>query len=176
MPFLFAAVAIALRLRTVQVGPAARRASVVALCAGVMCHSYVFGAILQRNTFVGGFSRVDFVMSPGERTRYADLKYVAGFIPPNASVAATELEIPHVSARVDAYTLKVTSGDADYFFVNRYHVDADARQHMRRSMKKSAYGLVARKGEFFLFAKGHASKDTDDALRAIGLSGVRVSP
>jgi len=176
VPFLFAAVAIALRLRTVQLGPGARRASVIALCAGVACHSYVFGAFLQHNTFVGGFSRVDFAMSPGERARYADLKYVASFIPPNASVAATELEIPHVSARVDAYTLKVTTGDADYFFVNRYHVDADARQRMRKSMKKAPYGLVARKGDFLLFGKGHKSKGSDEALLAVGLSGIHVSP
>jgi uncharacterized membrane protein len=176
IPFLFAAVAIAIRLRGQRLGPAARRASVVAMCVGIACHSYVFGAILQRNTFIGGFSRVYFEISPGERKRYADLKAVAAHIPPNASVAATELEIPHVSARLDAYTLKVSAGDADYFFLNKQHFDADARQRVRRAMKSHPYGLVARQGDFFLFAKGHQSKDTDAALQALGLHGIRVSP
>jgi uncharacterized membrane protein len=176
IPFLFAAVAIALRLRRQRLGMAAMRASVIAMCIGVACHSYVFGAILQRNTFVGGFSRVFFEMSPGERKRYADLKAVAARIPPNASVAATELEIPHVSARLDAYTLKITLGDADYLFLNRAHLDWDSRQRLRTAMNKHAYGLVIRQGEFFLFAKGHKSKDTDEALKAVGIHGVRLSP
>jgi uncharacterized membrane protein len=176
IPFLFAAVAIALRLRSRDLGPGARRASVIALCIGVACHSYVFGAILQHNTFVGGFSRVYFEMSSGERKRYADLRAVAALIPAKASVAATELEVPHVSARVDAYTLKVSSGDADYFFLNRHHVDADARQRVRQAMKRHPYGLVAQKGEFLLFAKGHTSKDTEAALRTIGIYGIHSAP
>jgi uncharacterized membrane protein len=174
IPFLFAGTAIALRLRARERGHAAQRASVIALCAGVLCHSYVFGAILQHNTFIGGFSPVYFEMSPGERTRYEDLRALAAKIPPNVSVAATELEIPHVSTRLDAYTLKVTDGDADYLFLNKHHLDNDARQHLRKALKHFAYGLVDQRGEFVLFAKGKVSKDTDGVLRSLGLYGPYV--
>ena len=176
IPFLFGAVAIALRLRSLRLGPAGRRASVIALCTGIACHSYVFGAILQHHTFVGGFSPVYFDISPGERKRYQDLREVADQIPRDASVAAGELEIAHVSARVDAYTLKVTSGDADYFFLNREHFDSEARQRVRKSMQKHPYGLVVRKGEFFLFKKGHKSAETSAALNALSLHGVLIEP
>ena len=169
IPFLFAAVALALRLRAHALGVRARRASVVALCVGVLCHSYVFGAILQHETFVGGFSRVYFTMSPGERQRYDDLRAVASRIPPSASVAATESEIPHVSTRLDAYTLKITSGEADYIFVNRHHMDAEAKNQVRSAMRVSPYGLVAKQGEFFLFAKHHESPETESTLKSLGL-------
>jgi uncharacterized membrane protein len=174
IPFLFGAVAIALRLRARKYGPAARRASLVALCVGVLCHSYVFGAIFQHNSFVGGFSRVYFDMSPGEYTRYLDLRAVANQIPKNASVAATEQEIPHVSTRLDAYTLKITAGQADYLFLNKHHLDAEAKQQLRNAFNERGYGLVARKGDFFLFGIGHVSKDTDSALKALGIHGVRT--
>jgi uncharacterized membrane protein len=174
IPFLFAGTAIALRLRARQLGNGARRASVIALCAGVLCHSYVFGAILQHNTFIGGFSPVYFEMSPGEQKRYEDLRAVAAQIPPNVSVAATELLIPHVSTRLNAYTLKVTDGDADYLFLSKHHLDGETRQRLRTALKHFTYGLVAQRGEFVLFAKNHKSKDTDATLRALGLYGPHV--
>ena len=169
IPFLFAAVALALRLRAHALGVRARRASVLALCVGVLCHSYVFGAILQHETFVGGFSRVYFTMSPGERQRYADLRAVASHIPPQASVAATESEIPHVSTRLDAYTLKITVGDAEYIFLNRHHLDSDAKNQVRSAMRATPYGLVAKQGEFFLFRKKHESPETESTLKSLGL-------
>ncbi|HKU39594.1 MAG TPA: DUF2079 domain-containing protein, partial [Polyangiales bacterium] len=150
VPFLFAGAAIALRLRGERLGRNAVRGSVVALCFGVLCHSYVFGSVFQHNTFVGGFSRVQFTMSDAERQRYRDLREVAAKIPKDASVAATELEIPHVSTRLDAYTLKVTAGDAEYLFINRRHLDEEARARVREAFDGGDYGLFAQKGEFYL--------------------------
>ncbi|MET0388606.1 MAG: DUF2079 domain-containing protein [Polyangiales bacterium] len=170
IPFLFAAVAIALRLRGFALGPGAVRGSIIALVVGVLCHSYVFGAIMQHNTFVGGFSRVYFTMSSGEQQRYNDLMSLARLIPPRASVAATESEIPHVSTRINAYTLKITIESADYLLLNRHHLDSDARQRLKSTLKTTPYGLVARRGEFFLFQKFKKSPETDNALRSLGIS------
>jgi hypothetical protein len=110
-------------------------------------------------------------MSPGEQKRFEDLRAVASKIPANASVAATELEIPHVSTRLDAFTLKVTDGGAEYLFIDKHHIDGEARQHLHQALKRTPYGLVAKQGEFFLFAKGKSSKETDSALRSLGLYG-----
>jgi uncharacterized membrane protein len=170
IPFLFGAAAIALRLRGRSQGLGARRASVIALCAGVFCHSFVFGAILQRNTFTGGFSRVFFEMSDAERERYKALREVAALIPPKASVAATELEIPHVSNRLDAYTLKISAGDAQYLFIDSHHLDLEAKQQAKGLLKAHPFGLVKHKGEFFLFKQDLKAPDTESALRTLGLS------
>jgi uncharacterized membrane protein len=172
IPFLFAAVAIALRLRGSDHGAGAVRGSVIALCVCVLCHSYVFGAILQHNTFIGGFSRIFFSISPSEERRFADLQSVIKHIPPEASVAATETEIPHVSTRLDAYTLKITSNDADYFLIHRHHLDGDARNRVKGSLREAPYGLVAKQGDFILLGKRKESPGTEAALRTLGLSGI----
>ncbi len=176
IPFLFAAAAIALHLRGERLGRAAARGSVLALCFGVLCHSYVFGSIFQQNTFVGGFSKVDFEPTPEKKERYRNLRALADMIPPDASVAATELEIPHVSTRLDAYTLKVSAGEADYLLINRNHLDDDARRRVREAFVGSDYGLVARKNEFFLLKRGHESPETAAALSALGLHRAREKP
>jgi uncharacterized membrane protein len=169
IPFLFAATALSLRQRAGALGAPARQAGVIALCAGVLCHSYVFGAILQHETFVGGFSRVFFSLSPSEEQRYRDLASLAKRIPPNVSVAATETVIPHVSTRLDAYTLKLTAHDADYIFVYRHHLDSDTKRRIKDALKEHPYGLVASQGDFTLLAKDAQSPDTERTLKKLGL-------
>jgi uncharacterized membrane protein len=173
IPFLFGAVALSLRTRTRALGVRAQRASAAALCVGVLVHSYVFGAILQHDTFVGGFSRVIFSLSPAEEQRYADMVALIKRIPPKASVAATETVIPHVSSRLDAYTLKITAGKADYLLLYRYHLDNDVKHRIRDAFKAHPYGLVEKRGDFYLFAKNAQSKETDRTLRSLGLSTKR---
>jgi uncharacterized membrane protein len=170
IPFLFGAVALALRSRTRALGVRAERASAAALCVGVLCHSYVFGAILQHETFVGGFSRVAFTLSPGEEQRYQDMRALIKRIPAKASVAATETVIPHVSARLDAYTLKITAGKADYLLLFRPHLDDGVKNRVKEAFKAHPYGLVEKRGDFFLFAKDAKSKETERSLRSLGLS------
>lgn len=170
VPFLFGAVALSLRTRTRELGVRAQRASAAALCVGVLVHSYVFGAILQHDTFVGGFSRVFFRLTPGEEKRYADMRALIARIPPNVSVAATETVIPHVSSRLDAYTLKITAGEADYMLLFRHHLDSDAKSRVKEALKAHPYGLVEKRGDFYLFAKDVQSKDTDRTLKNLGLA------
>lgn len=173
IPLVFAASAIALRQRTLKLGAAGRSATTAAVCAGVLIHSYVYGAILQHDTFIGGFSRVFFTISEGERKRSDDLDKITKLIPPQATVAATEQEIPHVSTRLDAYTLKITAGNPQYILVHRLHVDNEAKQQIRSALHYDHYGLLKRQGDFYLFRKGMDSPDTDAALRALGLHGAQ---
>ncbi|HKU40533.1 MAG TPA: DUF2079 domain-containing protein [Polyangiales bacterium] len=176
IPFLFAGAVIALHWRGTRLGLAAVRGSVIAMCFGVLCHSYVFGAVFQHETFVGGFSKVDFDYDAQEQRNYRALKELIAKIPQAASVAATEQEIPHVSTRLDAYTLKVTSGDAEYLLINRPHLDDDARARVRDTLMKTEYGLLARKDDFYLFKKGPVTPDTRAALATLGFSRVREQP
>lgn len=173
IPFLFGAIAISLRQRTRELGVRAERASAVALCVGVLVHSYVFGAILQHETFVGGFSRVSFALSPMEEQRYKDLRALVARIPRDVSVAATETVIPHVSNRLDAYTLKITAGEADYLLLYRHHLDHGVKERIKDALKAHPYGLVEKRGDFYLFAKDVKAKETDRVLRSLGLTTKR---
>jgi uncharacterized membrane protein len=169
IPFLFGAIALSLRARTRALGVRAARASAAALCVGVLVHSYVFGAILQHDTFVGGFSRVAFALTPAEEQRYQDLRALIKLIPQNVSVAATETVIPHVSSRLDAYTLKITAGKADYLLLYRHHLDDGVKNRVKEALKANPYGLVEKRGDFFLFAKNVQSKETERTLKSLGL-------
>jgi uncharacterized membrane protein len=175
-PFLFGAAVIALGLRGERHGRPALLASLFALCFGVLCHSYVFGSILQHEKFVGGFSKVKFTLSESEKQRYQDLRALADMIPRTASVAATELEIPHISNRLDAYSLKVDVGRPDYLLFSRYHLDESSRNELRKALKDADFGLIASKGEYYLFNKGHNAPETEAALKQLGLALVRAKP
>jgi hypothetical protein len=108
-------------------------------------------------------------MSPAEQQRYEELRKIASKIPPEASVAAGELEIPHVSSRLDAYTLKITAEDADFILLHKHHIDSDLRQRVRSAMEDNRYGIFARKGLFVLLKKNHQGKDDESALKGLGL-------
>jgi hypothetical protein len=176
IPFLFGSVVIALALRAARKGRAAQSASIAALCFGVLCHSYVFGAIFQHNTFVGGFSRVNFDMTPSDRARYADLREVTAKIPPDASVAAGELEVAHVSTRKDAYTLRDSAHEAEFLLLSRNRLDEHTRNNVRAAFQKANYGLFAHKGDFYLLRKGHESPETEAAFKTLAFQRYRKTP
>lgn len=171
VPYLFAASVLALR-SLAQDSPAGwvrQKAAAAALVVGMMTHSYVFGGVLQRNTLVAGFQPVVFGMTADERRDYGALRRVIRHIPEEASVAATDREVPHVSARRTCYLLASTHGDAEYLLVSRKSIDfSNTRAVFLDALRQHAYGLEAHAGPFYLFKQGVRSKRTARALRELG--------
>jgi uncharacterized membrane protein len=173
IPYIFAASVLMLRLIARQPeGALKRRAVLGAIALGVLAHSYVFGAILQHETFVGGFTKVEFRMTPEEQARYRTMKKMAASIPQNASVAATETEVPHVAARMDAYTLKDggIDGKVDYVLLNLAQMaSGNTRNGVNQMFARHTYGLVMEGQGLYLFKRGVESDETRRALKALGL-------
>jgi uncharacterized membrane protein len=172
IPYVFAATVLMIRVIGEGVeGSLRRRAVLTAVAFGVLCHSYVFGAILQHQTFVGGFTKVEFTMSEEEQARYRTMKAMAAKISPNASVAASENEVPHVSARMNAYTIKDGSApDADYLLVNANQVGwGGTKSAVNQMFSRAEYGLVMQGQGLYLFKRGLESPDTKAALSALGI-------
>jgi uncharacterized membrane protein len=171
VPYLFAATV--LMLRVIGQGPDGalrRRAVLGAMAVAMLSHSYVFGAILQHHTFVGGFNKIVFTMTPEEEQRYRDLKRLAAMIPRDASVAATENECPHVAARMLAYTLKDGSVEAEYVLINAQKINlGNTRNNLKKMFSKAPYGLVAKGSRLFLFKRNHESPDTEAAKLELGI-------
>lgn len=171
VPFLFACAAMSLFLiREGRDG----RVRTVAVCAALMVvllsHSYNFGAILQRESFTGGFGRVSFELTDAQRERYRDMRSVADKIPVEASVVATETLNPHISARKEAYVFRYDYGPVDFIFVSDNEVNGDMRNTLRDKFRKTPYGLFAKgKREFYLFKRGYESPATAEALRHLGI-------
>jgi uncharacterized membrane protein len=168
-PFLFLAAVLALVAVARQPnGGSARLAALGTLVIVMAADSYTYGAIFQREAFVGGFNRIEFKISPAEQRRYADLQALVAMIPPAASVAATENETPHISTRKNAYPLRVAPGPVDYLLIGRSHVGDLSRASLNAALANhEEYGLLAQRGdELFLFKRGHFSPATAAATAA----------
>ena len=136
----------------------------------LLSHSYNFGAILQRESFVGGFGRVSFEMSDVTRERYVDMRSVVDKIPAEASVASTETLNPHISARKEAYVFRYDTGPVDFILLSDNELGGDLKNVLREKFRKTPYGLFAKgKREFYLFKRGYESPDTATALRHLGI-------
>lgn len=171
VPYLFAATVLMLRVIGQGEGGAIRRRAVLgAMTMAMLSHSYVFGAILQHNTFVGGFAKIEFSMTPEEEQRYQQIKMMDAMIPRNASVTATENECPHVAARMNVYTLKDGYVEADYMLINKQKMGiGNTRNNVKKMFSRQPYGLVAKGSGLFLFQRNHESPDTEAAKAEIGI-------
>ncbi|HVU01249.1 MAG TPA: DUF2079 domain-containing protein [Polyangiaceae bacterium] len=168
IPYIFGASVLSLRLLGAE--PFRRQAAIVAMAFATAGQTYVFGCFFQHDSFVGGFGRVPFRMTESERVRYQNMVAITAKIPRDASVAATESEVPHVSNRVTVFALRDHSGGADYLLVNR-----DMRNHLRthqvlvEAFRDYPYGLVERRDSLFLFRRNENSAKTPAALRELGI-------
>jgi uncharacterized membrane protein len=171
IPYVFCASVLMLGLMSKGVdGHLRRRAVLGAMILGVASHSYVFGAVLQHETFVGGFSKIEFQITDIEKHRYLTMQRLKALIPESASVAATEMEVPHIAARLNAYTLKDGPADADFILVNRLRMNiGDVRGALTAMFQRERYGLLSRGDDLYLFKRGLDSPDTDAALADLGL-------
>jgi uncharacterized membrane protein len=144
------------------------RAWVVALTVATIATSYQLGVVFQRNTAWGGFLKFEpGGITPEHKRRHADLYALIAQIPPDASVAANELVVAHVSSRKNAYTLKIAYNDADYLLV-RLPLQGDERTPVISALRSGAYGVAAQQGDFTLFRRGLPPTTVAPFLRLIG--------
>jgi uncharacterized membrane protein len=171
IPYLFLGTVLSLSL--MHRGDGSRipqRAAVATLCLALLSHSYNFGAILQRESFVGGFGQINFKHTPEQAKRYADLVTVLRQIPADASVAATEYLNPHISARLEAYTFRYDLPVVDCILVSSNEIVGDNRRLLKDLLKKASYKLAASSArEFYLFKRGESNAETEKALRKLGV-------
>ncbi len=171
IPYLFAATVLMLGTMSQRLdGAIRRRAALGAIAFGVATHSYVFGAVLQHETYVGGFLPLPYKITDAEKQTYAALRTVVAQIPGKASVAATDMEVPHVSNRVSVYTLSTIHADADYLLVNSNAILSGTRTVLKDATTRNDYGLVIRQKPFYLFKRGAATPGTEKAFEALGLT------
>jgi uncharacterized membrane protein len=147
-------------------------AAVLAILATATVYSYSHGAMFQRESFVGGFRQIRFEVSKADHRRHNDLYELIKMIPRDASVAATEMEAPHVSNRRFCFTLRFTYEDADYLLMN---LD-EARGGTTNAILKGAiatgkYGYVGRRGNFALWKRGGDQSRNDQGKQILGISG-----
>jgi uncharacterized membrane protein len=114
LPYLFPAAVLAIASYPAEgVGRAYRRAALAALVTGTILCGIHWGAIPPRDTIHGGFYTLSMrPPSAADKKKDKDLKELHAMVPPTASVAISESEMPHVS-RLWMRTLR-DGTDADY--------------------------------------------------------------
>jgi uncharacterized membrane protein len=171
-PYVFAGVAIVLgewRQAGLE-GRVRATAALAAICLASTLVSYHEGALFQHHTFRGGFRGVQFEWTRADAAQLADFRALAKQIPKNASVVATESEVPQLSARANAFTMRVGVDDADYILarVDEVRGEGGARTHLLDGLRTKAYGFVDRKGAFALWKRGGDHARDSLGLQIIG--------
>jgi len=114
IPYVFPASVLALEaLGKGDGGPARRQSATAAMLVGTALCGVFWGAIPPRETFHGGFDTLPMTApTEADRRKEADLRALAARVPPEAWLAVSEHEMPHLS-RLNMLSLRDTT-DADY--------------------------------------------------------------
>ena len=131
-------------------GSERRRAAVGALLAGTLLTTTAWGAIPPRRHFHAAYGDVDFA-PPRERDtkKAAQLTELAALVPPRASLAVSEHELPHVSGRTKCFDLKDDFFNADFILYER-ESGSDGAVQARRALATGDYEHVADRGSIVL--------------------------
>jgi hypothetical protein len=148
--------------------PVNSRAWKVAMVGATLITCYQLGPVFQQNTSWAGFLPLRVDIRPSDKMRHDDLYTLIGQIPGDASVAASEMLVAHVSSRKNAHTLMYGTFDADYLLARTPPGGADL-EHLVAALRSGKYGLVAEKGIFALFRRGAPSETAEAYLDRIGV-------
>jgi uncharacterized membrane protein len=146
VPFLFLSSAVSLAAaRRAPEG----RARLAGMMGGVVMATFVttrvWGAMPPGDQCHGGFRVIPPLArtTPAERDKARDLAQLAAKIPKDASLAVTDAELPHVSARVDVVALRNgydgPAGTVDYVLFNEEGLGAE---YGRQALSSGGYEVV----------------------------------
>jgi uncharacterized membrane protein len=143
-------------------------AAVLAFVLTLLCHSTVFGLILEPSSFVGGIQPVAYSLTEKEQTRLDDLRSLISKIPPDASVTSTDFEAPHLSNRMDLFAVGQSLAAGEYLLLSphSYHL-ARTKQNIASIMDRYPYGFVAKAGGMTLWKRHHVSPETEAETKAL---------
>jgi len=158
-PYLFVAAVLALAaLRDGPIlGPERHRAAVATMVASSLVLSYHYGAFARsEGGFKAGFSKIEFTYTEAEYDRYQQLLELTSVIPKDASVAATEKCGPHLSSRLEMFTMRNGPQTADWIVGSSRELKlSKTRPTLREALESGRYGVMKRIGDFALMKKGY---------------------
>lgn len=136
------------------------------LAAAPLTHH--FGVFPSGEKIMGGFSLKTFEFGEAEQLRYDQLQEIIGLMPPDAVVAVTETEGPHLSTRLIMYSLKYTLGPfPEYLLIHNVRIGGEVA-HLRQALESERYGVIAQRGPFVLAQLGADPSKNGVLWRKVG--------
>lgn len=166
IPYIFAASVLGLEALGAG-GPTRRTAAASALCFATLIVSYHQGAFLGARFVRGGPVPVLLHTTSAERRRAAQLERAIAKLPPDASVAATEHEGPHVSTRLLSFTLYAARLHRPSYILLSERTMMKGEYPLLRALQPERYGIVAHEGEFYLLERGASTEPTQALLERL---------
>jgi uncharacterized membrane protein len=167
-PYLFLASVVALEaMRNGPVfGPERHRAAAVAMIAGSLVLSYNYGAFARREgSFKAGFSKIEFTFTEEEWDRYQELLEITSIIPKDASLAATEKCGPHLSSRLNMFTMRQGPQTADWIVASSRELKlSKTRPTLREALESGKYGVVRRLDDFAVMKLGYSTAENQQLI------------
>lgn len=144
VPYVFFTTAVLLaELRSQPPGRQRYRAALVTLVVASLLCTIRWGAIPPRPSFQSGFSQVRFApLDEADRNLAAEVAALAAMVPFTASLAVSEAELPHVSARPECYALRYGFEGADYILY-AYRTGRNGSDKAEAALKTGNYVAVA---------------------------------
>ncbi|MBK6514622.1 MAG: DUF2079 domain-containing protein [Polyangiaceae bacterium] len=157
LPFAFAA--IPLGLKAFSEGTLAtayglepvrlRRALAFAAFAASAATSYKFGAIVENQSFRGGFVRIHRTLTPEQQAQYDWMEEAKKQIPPKASVGVTQKIGPHVSNRKEVYLYG--QHKTQYVFVDERELKGEQSKRHKKAVADGRLEVVTKRGSMVLY-------------------------
>jgi uncharacterized membrane protein len=167
-PYLFMASVVALEaLRNGPIlGPERHRAAAAALVAGSLVLSYNYGAFARREgSFKAGFSKIEFSFTEEEWDRYQELLEITSIIPKDASLAATEKCGPHLSSRLNMFTMRQGPQTAEWIVASSRELKlSKTRPTLREALESGKYGVVRRLDDFAVMKLGYSTAENQQLI------------
>jgi len=176
-PAMFLAVAVALRGRFAEQGkkgPLA--ANVIAILLVGLITSFHFGSVFESKAFRGGFGHLKYEWTEKDAKNLAAFRRLAAMVPPDASVVATENEVPHLSNRHNCFTMRIGHYNADYMLLKTSDLRSQKheREHFKHALETGQYGFVDAAGPFTLWKRGHSTDRNAEGERLVGVPRERL--
>jgi hypothetical protein len=139
------------------------RAWLAAITAALLLASIQYGAILDTRNTRGGFGEYRFGLTAEDHERHREVDSLIARIPDDARVVASEMLVPHVSSRENAYTLRLGVYDAEYALFET-PARADEALQIRPYLEVGAFGVVDVQGGAVLAQRGFATRRNPEVL------------
>ena len=135
--------------------PQALVANTAAVLLTTLLTSWFYGSVFESPKMKGGFGKIHYEWTEADQNQLDAFRELSAMIPPNASVAATSREVPHLSNRAQSYSLLIGAFDADYILVRKGDVQRrdPAHKAYKQALDTKRYEQLARDDLFILWKR-----------------------